>query len=114
VIDGDGIATLGLRASGIAGTFISTTRSGFQVQFEDSEPPRREAVSPPIPASSRLGILDLMTITAQENGPSMNGRVAWGDGKTEMVDFRAVSGSPFWPGDENTRFTTDVLGSRDG
>jgi hypothetical protein len=44
----------------------------------------------------------------------MNGRVAWGDGKTEMVDFRAVSGSPFWPGDENTRFTTDVLGSRDG
>lgn len=105
VIDAAGKATLQLRGDAYAGVFMSTSRSGFQVEFDDAQAPRLEnpALALPLRANG-LDAVSLSDFALIENGPIISKvEVAWGDGTREEL---YLSGGGPWDGSEVTRFTT--------
>lgn len=112
VIGPGGRASLILAGGPFAGTFASLARSGFEVQFDDSQPPRIEPANLRLPAElrSRQQTPDL-TFAIIENGPLVpSAEINWGDGEREQLIVTNPGAA--WDGSENTRFELLVPAGR--
>lgn len=105
VIGPDGRATLILAGEAYAGTFASLARGGFQVEYDDVEPPRLDpslALSQTLRSGKATPALEFSLL---ENGPIVTSvKVDWGDGDKEDLLIASPDSGASWSGSQDTRF----------